>query len=136
MGQKVKLQGERDLVCASVSFKAQWKAMEMQEQRVLVEFGGLQTSPPPEGSLPQVPKELQEIVQAYPQVFEEPQRLPPSRGKEHRITLEPGSRPVSVRSFCYPQAQKEEIEKQVRAMLAAGIILSSNSPFYSLVLMI
>ncbi|KFK40184.1 hypothetical protein AALP_AA3G341400 [Arabis alpina] len=83
-----------------------------------------------------VSKDFQEVLDVFEQVFEEPEGLPPSRGREHSITLEPGSRPVTVRLFRYPQVQKAEIEKQVAGMLAAGIIRESNSPYSSLVLLV
>lgn len=76
------------------------------------------------------------MLEEFPQVFAEPYGLPPSRGKEHVIVLNPGSKPVSVRPFRYPQAQKEKIEKQVTTMLAAGIIRDSEILFSSPVLLI
>lgn len=80
--------------------------------------------------------ELGGLLGRYAKVFEEPTGLPPSRGKEHAITLETGASPVSVRPFRYPQAQKTEIERQIGLMLAAWIIRASNSPFSSPVLLV
>lgn len=99
-----------------------------------MEYGGLQTEDTRESSRP--PAELSRIVDEFSQVFAEPQGLPLSRGKEHAILLEPGTRPVSVRPFRYPQIQKEEIERQVSAMLAANIIRERGSPFSNPVLLV
>jgi len=37
---------------------------------------------------------------------------------DHRIHLLPGSAPVAVRPYHYPQLQKDELERQCAAMLA------------------
>nr|GLL24649.1 uncharacterized protein LOC109178468 [Ipomoea trifida] len=42
----------------------------------------------------------------------EPTALPPKRQCDHRITLVTGADPVAVRPYRYPQAQKDEIERQ------------------------
>jgi hypothetical protein len=47
----------------------------------------------------------------------EPQGLPPSRRHDHRIHLLPGTAPVAVRSYRYPQLLKNEIEHQCDVML-------------------
>ncbi|KFK29574.1 hypothetical protein AALP_AA7G152200 [Arabis alpina] len=76
-------------------------------------------------------KALDGVLTAFEHVFAEPQGIPLTRGREHTIVLSQGASPVSVHLFRYPQIQREEIEKQVAAMLAAGIIKESNSPFSS-----
>ena len=83
-----------------------------------------------------LPGEWEELLRKYSRVFAEPTELPPSRGKEHSITLEEGARPVSVRPFRYPQIQKAEIERHIASMLATGIIQESGSPFSSPVLLV
>lgn len=57
--------------------------------------------------------------------------LPPSRGREHCINIVEGQGPVNVRPYCYPHIHKNEIEKQVQEMLAAGIIRHNTSVYSS-----
>lgn len=96
-GNKIILQGDPSLCCLAVSLKAMWRALADQGEGVIVEYGGLQLA-----SLDQhqrVPVSMEGVIKEVPEVFEEPQRLPPSRGKEHAIHLEDGEKPVSVRPF-------------------------------------
>ncbi|KAF7824408.1 Transposon Ty3-I Gag-Pol polyprotein [Senna tora] len=60
-------------------------------------------------------------------VFEEPKQLPPKREVDHKINLEPGAKPVSVRPYRYPHFQKAEIERLVEEMKQAEIIRDSQS---------
>lgn len=69
-------------------------------------------------------------------VFEIPSGLPPVRHQDHHIILKDGSDPVNVRSYRYPQTQKDEIERLIHDMLASGIIQLSNNPFSSPVLLV
>ena len=62
-------------------------------------------------------------------MFDTPKTLPPLRTHDHRIPLELGSGPVSVRPYRYPHIQKNEIEQAVKEMLATRIIRLSFSPF-------
>lgn len=49
-----------------------------------------------------VSKELKTLKHKYAQLFEEPKELPPARGVfDHKITLEPGARPVNIRTYRY-----------------------------------
>ena len=68
-------------------------------------------------------------------VFDWPEGLPLQRARDHAIVLQPGAVPMSVRPYRYPCIQKNEFERLVREMLAAGIIQPSVSPFSSLVLL-
>lgn len=58
----------------------------------------------------------------FSNLFQELKSLPPQRSCNHRITLLYGADSVAVRPYRYPQAQKDEIEKQCDAMLALRII--------------
>ncbi|XP_048627868.1 uncharacterized protein LOC125596911 [Brassica napus] len=132
--ETVTLQGDPSLFSAQVSLKALWKAMENEGEGYMVELSSMQTVGG--GEPERLRSEYQWVESEFGGTFQEPQGLPPSRGKEHAITLEAGANPVSVRPFRYPHVQKEEIERQIAVMLAAGIIQESNSPFSSPVLLV
>ena len=72
---------------------------------------------------------LDALLAQFAVVFEEPRLLPPACPYDHRIHLLPGLAPVAVRPYCYPQLQKDELERQCAAMLAQGIIRQSTSRF-------
>lgn len=79
---------------------------------------------------------VQELLQQYQDVFQEPQHLPPHRFYDHHIPLLPGSAPVNARPYKYSPHHKDEIERQVKQLLAAGLITQSCSPFASPVLLV
>jgi hypothetical protein len=54
---------------------------------------------------------------------------------DHRIHLLSGTAPVAVRPYCYPQLQKDELERQCEAMLTQGVIRPSTSAFSAPVLL-
>jgi hypothetical protein len=70
---------------------------------------------------------LDRLLQHHVAIFEEPQGLPPARPYDHCIHLLPGTAPVAVRLYRYPQLQKDELERQVAGMLTQGIIRPSTS---------
>jgi hypothetical protein len=61
---------------------------------------------------------LDRLLQHHAAFFEELQGLPRARPYDHRIHLLPGTAPVAVRLYRYPQLQKDELERQVAGMLA------------------
>lgn len=85
---------------------------------------------------PPVPEAVQALLIAYADVFEDPKSLPPSRLQDHHIPLLPNTAPVNSRPYRYSPLQKNEIERQVKELLAAGLIVPSNSPFASPVLLV
>jgi hypothetical protein len=68
--------------------------------------------------------------------FAVPQQLPPSRQYDHYIPLVPGAIPVNSRPDRYSPFHKNEIEKQIKALLEAGLIVPSVSTFASPVLLV
>ncbi|XP_047946872.1 uncharacterized protein LOC125193165 [Salvia hispanica] len=76
------------------------------------------------------------VLRSHEAVFRTPTGVPPPRPLDHRIHLLPNSKPVNVRPYRYPYFQKNEIEKQVKEMLASGVIRPSHSSFSSPVLLI
>lgn len=60
---------------------------------------------------------LDRLLLQHASTFEEPRGLPPARPYDHRIHLLPGTAPVAVRPYRYPQLQKDELERQCDAIL-------------------
>ena len=82
------------------------------------------------------PKEIQDLLSEYADVFATPQELPPRRVYDHTIPLIPNAVPVNSRPYRYSPHHKDEIERQVKEMLKAGLVVPSTSPFASHVLLI
>lgn len=76
------------------------------------------------------------VLETYEQVFAEPKGLSPHRKYDHKIPLLPGASPVNLRPYRYIPMQKNEIEHQVKELMAQGIIQPSSSPFVSPVLLV
>lgn len=109
--------------------------------RAAVELLLLSSDTPTETTLvvskePEIDPQFQLILSQFPDVFEDPVGLPPSRTCDHIIPLVPGAHPFTVRPYWYPPALKNEMEKQVREMLSHGVIQKSHNPFASPVLLI
>ena len=92
----------------------------------------LTTSPTPT----EPPPPIQQVLDKYSQVFQDPKTLPPSRSYDHSIPLLPGATPVNARPYHYSPQHKTEIENQVQELLQSGLIIHSHSPFASHVLLV
>jgi hypothetical protein len=79
---------------------------------------------------------MESLLLDFADIFEAPRGLPPQRRHDHRIHLLPGTAPVAVRPYRYPQLLKDEVERQCADMLAQGIIRPSTSPFSSPILLV
>uniref|UniRef100_A0A453NRI9 Reverse transcriptase n=1 Tax=Aegilops tauschii subsp. strangulata TaxID=200361 RepID=A0A453NRI9_AEGTS len=88
----------------------------------------------PEGT--PTPPQIQKLLLQYADLFEEPKELPPKRALDHTIPLVPGATPPHVRPYRVPQHQKQEMEDQIRKLLAAHLIRHSQSPYAAPVLLV
>ena len=79
---------------------------------------------------------IQAILEQYPDVFQEPEGLPPRRNCDHHIPLVPGAQPVNIRPYRHKPEHKTEIEEQVVELLKQGVIRRSASPFASPVILV
>lgn len=86
------------------------------------------SGPPPE------PTVLAALADFEP-VFEMPSDLPSSCRWDHKIHIPTSVKPINVHPYRNPYFQKTEIERQVKEMLAQGVIEQSTSPYSSPVLM-
>ena len=86
-------------------------------------------------SAPSPPSDqIQDLLSQYQDVFTDPKTLPPQRFHDHQIPLLPGTAPLNSRPYRYSPLHKTEIERQVKELLEAGLIVPSTSLFASLVL--
>ena len=61
---------------------------------------------------------LDSLLAQYADVFAMPRGLPPQHRHDHRVHLLPGTAPIAVRPYRYPQLLKDELERQCEDMLA------------------
>lgn len=83
-----------------------------------------------------IPPAIQQIIDINDSLFKEPNVLPPSRDFDRKIPLLPSVKPVNVKPYRYAPTQKDEIERQIKEMLANGVIRPSHSPFASSVILV
>jgi hypothetical protein len=80
------------------------------------------------------PPFIQNLLDTYQDVFQDPQTLPPPRSYDHAIPLTPRAVPVNARPYHYSSQHKTKIEDQVKQLLQSGFITHSHRPFASPVL--
>lgn len=83
-----------------------------------------------------LPPQITSIITQFPEIFHEPDKLPPTRTIQHHIHLVPNTNPVNVKSYRYPHFQKTKLEQQVSSMLNAGLIQPNHNMFSSSVLIV
>jgi hypothetical protein len=76
------------------------------------------------------PVEKIPVVCDYPDVFpDELPGMPPDRDIEFAIELQPGTAPISKRTYRMPPAELAELKKQLQDLLDKGFIHPSTSPW-------
>ncbi|XP_026454759.1 uncharacterized protein LOC113355983 [Papaver somniferum] len=83
-----------------------------------------------------VPPQISEVLDSFPEIFDEPTTLPPPKALDHKIPLNPNSTPPSQRPYRCPYIHKVIVEQMVQEMLSAGLIQTSHSPFASPILLV
>jgi hypothetical protein len=102
----------------------------------MVRWTGLNSKPPHCSALSASHDHMKALLESFEDIFAEPHGLPPPCRHDHRIRLLPGTTPVVVRPYRYPQLLKDEIERQCDDMLQHGIIRECTSVFLSPVLLV
>ena len=86
---------------------------------------------------PEEKESLGEICFDYQDTFFLPgDRLSCTNAVKHTIHLEPGTVPINTRPYRLPESQREEIDRQVTNLLEEGVIVESNSPWCSPILVV
>ena len=79
---------------------------------------------------------LQQVLDSFEDVFDEPKGLPPQRVQDHNIPLKEGTQAISCRPYRYGAVQKDIIEQMTKEMLDSGVIQNSTSSFSSPVVLV
>ncbi|KAL9259365.1 RNA-directed DNA polymerase-like protein [Drosera capensis] len=84
----------------------------------------------------EVPVEIEKVLKEFSRVMpkELPKKLPPRREVNHKIELEPGTRPPARAPYRMAPTELEELRKQLKDLLDAGFIRPSKAPYAAPVL--
>ena len=74
-------------------------------------------------------KHLQKLIKEYRDIFPEklPKGAPPLREVQHKIEIEPGRKPPHRPPYRLGPAERDELEEQIKDLLAQGFIQPSCS---------
>ncbi|KAL4013518.1 hypothetical protein IC575_025690 [Cucumis melo] len=139
-GKQISIKGDPSLTKSRISLKSMFKTWVDQDEGFLIECREIQVHKENQQintAVATVEDEpLQNVLKQFEDVFDWPEKLPPRRGIEHQIHLKEGTNLINVRPYRYGFQQKVEMERLVEEMLTSGIIIPSNSPFSSPVLLV
>ena len=93
------LQGDPNLQKSEMSCRALKRVMHGKEEAYLVEFAELRMT---EVAYEELEKDVQELLEKYPEVQVSSTVLPPPRAVDHVIDLKPGAIPPNIRPYRYP----------------------------------
>ena len=81
--------------------------------------------------MPGIPTQMMDLLDAFVDVFPDdlPNGLPPDRGPEHTIPLEPVAKSIFRPMYRLRPLEQEEAKKQITEYLAKGWIAPSSSPY-------
>lgn len=125
--QWVILVGDPTLVRAQISLNSLENVWKEKNTVYLLELSELFENGIDREKKEKVDSRINRTLEDYKEVFQMPKGLPPTRTREHAITLMSGTAPINIRPYRYSFAQKNEIEKLVKEMLEAEIIKPSVS---------
>ena len=111
---RVTLFGDPHLHCSSISLKSLspiFNAETGGREALLLSASEVTTS------IPEIPRKLQSLLDEFDHVFAMPTGLPPFRGYDHAINLNPGVTTIYVRPYRYPHATKVVMEKWLTKLL-------------------
>ena len=75
-------------------------------------------------------KQVEKTCAAYVDIFHLPgEALTSTTAVKHEIRMQSGVEPVNVKPYRLPEAQKQEVRKQVAELKRGGIITESNCPW-------
>lgn len=104
----VTLYGDPELCREQVTFHAIEKIIKYTGDAYLLELASLFDNKE-QLEQRQVPPTIQHVFDQFQKVFQMPQSLPPTRNREHVITLQEGTTPINLRPYRYSYGQKDEI---------------------------
>jgi hypothetical protein len=81
-------------------------------------------------------QQLQQLIESYREVFQEPQGLPPKHEVEHEIQLFPESPLPNIGLYRKSIIEEDEVKKQLKHLLEQGVIRPSTSPCGSPIIMV
>lgn len=79
---------------------------------------------------PEWVERMKGVLRKYSAIFGKlPKGLPPSRGVEHEIELEPGAKPPYLRIYHMSPLELAEVKRQLTDLIDMGFIQPSKSPY-------